>query len=240
MDTLGQRIKRYEAASKITLTPRSPVIIRIDGQHFHTYTRNAVKPYDPDLIDAMVMATHRTVTAMQGFKLAYVQSDEVTFLLTDYDKIESQGWFGYELNKLVSISASHFTANFNHQISTAYLDREMEFDGPRFASQLATFDSRAFAVPRDDVFNVFVWRQQDWYRNSVQMLAQSIWSPKQLHGKSLKELQRMLRERGTPWSQLNPRNKYGTFVLPNGVERHEYMDYEMLQGMYGDMIRGTA
>src|SRR3954453_4065728 len=104
-DALGDRIKRYEQATNYRLTPRSPVFLRVDGKCFHTYTRGMRKPFEPDLIAAMVYATQQAAKEMTGFKLAYTQSDEATFLITDYDSHESQGWFDYELQKLVSITA---------------------------------------------------------------------------------------------------------------------------------------
>jgi tRNA(His) 5'-end guanylyltransferase len=185
----------------------------------------------------MVTAAIRTTKAMSGFKLAYVQSDEATFLLTDYDKLESQGWFGYELNKLVSVSASHFTAAFNHVMSSKCLAKQMD---TRFIGTLATFDARAFTVPREDVPNVFVWRQQDWYRNSVQMLAQSVWSPKQLHSKPLKEVRQMLRDNGTPWGQLESQEKYGTFIHSDGSTTSEWLDYDMLYELLREVIDGPV
>lgn len=223
MESLGERIKRYEATSNHTLTPRSPVIIRVDGQHFHTYTRGADKPYDRVLMASMVYAAEKTAAAMSGFKIGYVQSDEATFLITDYDKLETQGWFGYELNKLVSISAAHFTAHFNFHIQ--FMKDQKLIHDTKFHT-IATFDSRAFTVPREDVPNVFVWRQQDWYRNSVQMLAQSHWSQKQLHGKNLIQLKEMLAEIGDPWERHTAREKCGTFVLPGGGMIQRYLNYE--------------
>lgn len=147
-DALGDRIKRYEAVYSHTLTPRSPLLIRVDGRAFHTATRGCDKPFDRALINGMLKATVETARDMMGFKLAYVASDEATFLLTDYDDLQTQGWFGYELNKVVSLSASLFTVHFagTHALP----------------EKTATFDSRAFVVPVGDAPNVFIWRQPVW------------------------------------------------------------------------------
>lgn len=40
-------MKAYEAISKNFLMRRTPVIIRIDGKAFHTFTRGFEKPFDP-------------------------------------------------------------------------------------------------------------------------------------------------------------------------------------------------
>lgn len=159
-----------------------------------------------------------TSKLMTGFKMAYTQSDECTFMITDFDSIETQGWFDYELNKLVSISASAFTAFFNWYW-------HMRADMPNFT---AMFDSRAFVVPESDAPNVFVWRQKDWYRNSIQMLAQSLFSQKQLNGKKIPEVLEMLKQKGSDWDYLSDQLKYGTFYTPDEV-LHGQLDYSELK-----------
>lgn len=48
MDTsaLAKRMKKYEAVSKNVLMRRTPVIIRVDGRAFHTFTKGFQKPFD--------------------------------------------------------------------------------------------------------------------------------------------------------------------------------------------------
>lgn len=213
---IGDRIKAYEAASDYRLTPNSCVFLRVDGKAFHTFTRGMQRPFDPVLMRTMVDAAVETACDMQGFKLGYVQSDEVTFLLTDFDSHETAGWFGYEVNKLVSISASTMTMHFNR------LFRE---------KPTAVFDSRAFVVPRPDAPNVFVWRQQDWTRNSLQMLARAHFSHRELHGKGRAELHDMLMlQRGVNWAELSPQEKNGTFILADKSTHHEVWRYEDIDG----------
>ncbi|TXH09316.1 MAG: hypothetical protein E6R04_08655 [Spirochaetes bacterium] len=213
-DAIGDRMKRYEAVSQGFLTPNTPVFIRVDGRAFHTYTRRCDKPFDMNLIEAMRYAAQHTAKDMHGFALGYVQSDEATFMLSDYARTETQGWFGYETSKLVSLSASLFTAHFND-----YVARNL--DSSKFG--LATFDSRAFNVPVDDAPNVFVWRQKDWERNWVSMLARSQFSAKQLHGKSRREVLEMLRPGSV--GELPCVVKNGTFLFPDGEVVHKFADY---------------
>ena len=53
-DALGDRMKHnYEEVSKTRLTRRVPVIIRLDGAHFHTVTRGFKKPFDEVMIKTM-------------------------------------------------------------------------------------------------------------------------------------------------------------------------------------------
>lgn len=220
-DAIGDRMKRYEAVSQGFLTPNMPVFVRVDGRAFHTYTRGCDKPFDYELIEAMTYAARNTAKDMHGFVLGYVQSDEATFMLSDYERPETQGWFGYETSKIVSLSASLFTAHFN-----AYV-RNLE--GRQFG--MATFDARVFNVPLDDAPNVFVWRQKDWERNWVSMLARSQFSAKQLHGKSRREVLEMVSPE--PLASLEPVIEHGTFLFPDGEVVHERADYAKLRWWMG-------
>lgn len=215
--SLGDRIKRYELAGNHQMPPRQPLVIRVDGRAFHTYTRGMDRPFDKNLMGAMRYSMEKTANQMQGFKLAYTQSDEATFLITDYDNLDTQGWFDYDLSKVVSLSASIFTAAFNRWM---WDDRGSPFDFPD-----AHFDSRAFTVPMDDVPNVFVWRQRDWERNSVSMLARANFSHKQLVGKKIPDMHDMLHEKGINWAHLPEDEKNGTFLLRDGSLLHEKADY---------------
>lgn len=209
-DNLGDRVKRYESAYNHRLTPRTPVVIRVDGRAFHTYTKNMERPFDIAMTNRMINTAIQTSRDMQGFKLGYVQSDEATFLLTDDDDLGTQGWFAYELNKVVSLAASIFTMRFN-------LLNPMPH---------ATFDARAFNVPPDDVPNVFVWRQRDWERNSLQMLARAHFSHKELEGKGRRDMHDMLHEKGVNWAtDLTSREKNGTFILHDRSLNHDRADY---------------
>ena len=197
--SLAVRMKRYELTSRHYLTKRMPVIIRVDGKSFHTLTKKMKRPFDLNLINAMINAAKDTAKEMQGFKAAYVQSDEVTFCLTDYETITTQGWFDYNHSKLVSISAAYMTYYFRKYIS---------FDKP------AVFDSRAFNVPMNDVVNNFLWRAKDWERNSLQMYARSIFSHKELHKKKRWDIHEMLFGKGKNWAKdLENKLLNGTFIL---------------------------
>ena len=221
-DSLGDRIKAYEAVSRPFLTPNMPVIIRVDGKAFHTWTKGMDKPFDHRLMDCMVKATRAVAKEMQGFKLAYTQSDEATFMISDTDSHEQQGWYGYNANKLVSITASMFTAYFNREV------RWWGSDGwaPAF------FDARAFSVPADDAPNVFLWRQRDWERNSVSMSAQYFFSHGQLQGKKTADMHEMMfKTFGFNWADLQPEEKNGTFVTRNDALCCEKLGYDGISGL---------
>lgn len=215
---IGDRIKRYEAASNIRLTPRSCLFIRVDGKSFHTYCKNKNKPFDNELIKAMQVAAQKTAKQMQGFKLAYVQSDECTFMLTDFDTLDTQGWFNYELNKVVSLSASYFTFFFNQYMGV---------------DEVAVFDSRAFIVPSEDWPNVFIWRQRDWERNSLQMLARNNYTHSELNGKNSAQIHEMLYRKGLNWADLKPVYKNGTFIFQDETTEHIKLTYDNLVELVG-------
>lgn len=208
MDNLGDRMKRYEAASQPLLPIRTPVVIRVDGRAFHTLTKDMMT-FDDGLIIAMNRATIETAREMSGLKLAYTQSDEASFLIADTDTNETQPWFGNNLSKLISITASLFTYHFNkeyRELPRTWKIAAEELPGP------AIFDARAFAIPERDVPNYFVWRQKDWERNSLNMLCSAHFSHRELHGKSNAERHEMLHKIGLNWADLLNRYKNGLYV----------------------------
>ena len=204
---LGDRIKRYEAVSHQTATGRTPLMIRVDGRAFHTFTRGMDRPFDQAFISAMVSSAADVAMHMQGFKLGYVQSDEATFCITDYDRIESQGWFDYDLHKITSITAALMSVRFNHHLRT---------------DAFPVFDCRAFSVPANDVVNAFLWRAKDWERNSLQMYARAHFSHKQLHGQNRQAMHDMLHAAGKNWTRdLDPQLRNGTYLVagPSMIEQ---------------------
>lgn len=202
---LSARMKRYEQAQALHLTRKVPVIVRVDGRAFHSFTRGCARPYDRWIITDMVVAAQGLAGSMDGCRLAYVQSDEASFLLTDFARLETEAWFAYDLQKVVSLAAAGMTARF------ANPDRE----APRHHAE---FDARAFNLPREEIANYFLWRARDWHRNSVLMFAQAHFSPKQMHGKTLLDLHEMLSEIGKNWTtDTGPQERYGAFLLDGEV-----------------------
>lgn len=113
-DALGDRMKEnYENRSKTYLTRRVPVMIRIDGKAFHTFTRHFNKPYDEVFHKAMNETLKYLCENIQGCKFGYTQSDEITLVLTDYDTLTTDAWFDYSVQKMCSISTSMATMKFN-------------------------------------------------------------------------------------------------------------------------------
>jgi tRNA(His) 5'-end guanylyltransferase len=157
---LGDRMKRYENVFRTHMLRRTPVIIRIDGKAFHSWTRKLNKPFDKDVYSAMAKMGSTVVNNIQGAKFVYGFSDEISILITDYDKLATEAWFNYSVQKMASVSASMATAYFNEAVHKLGM-------GGEAGMPPATFDARVFNVPVDDVVNYFVWRQTDCIRNSI-------------------------------------------------------------------------
>jgi len=225
VDSLGDRMKKYESTFAHSFVHRTPLIIRVDGQHFHSFTRGFQRPFDGVLMASMVEGAMDTAKSMQGFKLGYIQSDEASFMLTDFDAIQTQGWFNYEVNKIVSSAASMMTINFYNRLLQNAAEHNCDLsEDQHYRFGLPTFDARAFNIPLDDAANYFVWRNRDWLRNSLQMYCQSIFSHKELLGKNSSDMHEMLHKLGRNWAtDLTPRQKNGTLLVRspghlNGIE----------------------
>lgn len=207
--TLADRIKCYEKTFSFQTVRRMPVMIRVDGKCFHSFTKGCAKPFDKGIISSMVSSAIDVAKEMQGCKAVYIQSDEATFCLTDYDTLEMQGWFDYDLPKMVSISAARMSVAFNYHFLNhpQYSDT---FD----SHKMQVFDSRAFSIPPDDVVNAFLWRAQDWERNSLQMYARVFFSHKELMNKGREEMHEMLHGIGKNWAMdLTDQERNGTFLI---------------------------
>lgn len=231
-DSLGDRMKHnYENRSKTYLTRRTPVIIRLDGKAFHSFTRGFERPYDTVFHTAMNNTLQYLCENIQGCRLGYTQSDEITLLLTDYEKLTTDAWFDYSVQKMCSVAASMATMAFNRYfmdaVNVAYNeftngttdiqsfypsieDFDRLFDTRFSRINTACFDARCFNVPKEEVANCFIWRQQDATRNAIQMLGQTHFSDKQLDGKSNSEVQDMLMlEKGINFNDMATEFKRG-------------------------------
>lgn len=222
-DNLGDRMKTYENVTRTYLTRRTPVIIRIDGKTFHTFTRGFDKPFDDVMVKAMQKTMKYLCENVDGCVLGYTQSDEITLVLCDYKKLTSQAWFDKNIQKMCSVSASMATFGFNKSLSAinyemwqsndiSFLDK-IELINKRIETG-ALFDSRVFSIPKEEVNNCLLWRQQDATRNSIQSVAQANFSHKQLEGKNCNELQEMLwQEKGINWNDYPTHLKRGSCCI---------------------------
>jgi len=231
---LNKRMKQYEACYKTIITPRSYIIIRLDGKNFSKYTGKLDKPFDEDFSKAM----NETAIALCDYfnaKFAYTQSDEISLLITEIGgNVETQPELGNVLQKLCSLTASVATAKFNEVRNLQYLRKNVAssdddslggedpvdiLDGindvtASFPKQ-AFFDSRVFVVPNEDeVMNHMIWRQQDATNNSISMAAHALLGHKATMNKSGAEKQEMMfQEKGVNWNDYPIKFKRGVVVF---------------------------
>ena len=236
-DDLGTRMKEYERRNQYWLQRRTPVVIRVDGKAFHSFTRGFQKPFDEVFGNAMVRTMEYMCQNIQNCIFGYVESDEITIILVDYEKLDTDAWFGYRTDKLCSIAASTATMAFNKYFTEEVQDHIDGIDPifitdpeiklidiyKRAREKGAMFDARCFNIPKEEVCNCIYWRQLDAARNSVQMVGQANFSHSELQGKSCNMIQDMLHEqRGINWNDYETRWKRGVaWTKEKGV------DYEM-------------
>ena len=234
-DDLGTRMKTfYEQIPKTKLMRRTPVICRIDGKAFHTYTRGFQKPFDEVLIKTMQETTKYLCENVQGCVLGYTQSDEISLVLVDYKRFETSAWFDYEIQKMCSIAASMATMAFNKFFENNVDDyRFSKWDGVskyeegteeyiktllKAVEKGAMFDARVFNIPKEEVTNCIYWRQLDASRNSIQMVGQANFSHKELQNKSCNDIQDMLMlQKNINWNDFPTYQKRGTCVVRNKI-----------------------
>lgn len=211
--SLGDRMKGYENITRNHLISRMPVILRLDGRAFHTFTNGFDKPYDKIFAKAMERTMWYLCENIQGCVLGYTQSDEITLVLVDYQELNTSSWFDNNIQKMVSVAASMATLEFNRRFSSltsgygGYVHEKAENMG-------ATFDCRAFNVPKEEVTNCVLWRIKDCVRNSIQALGQAHFSHKELHKKSTEDIITMVKEKtGILWNNLPLSQKYGSFCV---------------------------
>lgn len=235
---LAKRMKGYESVSKTRLVSRMPVIIRIDGKAFHTFTRGFKKPFDEVLIKSIQDTMKYLCENIQGCVLGYHQSDEITLVLVDYKKLNSSSWFDNEVQKICSIAASMATMAFNKffksnvekmisEYNCSLVPQCMEIQMKRdeyhrtllkAVSKGAMFDARCFNIPKEEVTNNIYWRQLDATRNSIQMVGQANFSQKELNGKSCNKIQDILfTQKEINWNNFPTYQKRGSCCVRNKI-----------------------
>ena len=225
-DNLGDRMKgNYENRAKTQLLRRTPVIIRLDGKAFHTFTRGFKKPFDDILTEAMQQTMLTLCKEIQGCVLGYTQSDEITLVLTDYKKLETAAWFDYDVQKICSVSASISTLAFNRSFA-----KQCALYAPSCSTDInnahinsiyngALFDSRCFNVPKEEVTNCILWRQQDAIRNSINSVGQTNFPHKELQGLSTDQiLGKLLEEKQIDWNKLPVHLQRGSCCIKREVD----------------------
>ena len=217
---LDIRMKGYEKVTDQKLIRRMPVIIRLDGRSFHSFTRGFKKPFDDILINSMQQTAMYLCKNVQNCVLAYTQSDEISLLLIDYKDFDTQPWFGNRVQKIVSTSAALASITFKeifknniekfgyknipdwdmggtNECLTDKQQEDLKYIQKLYSAienKYRGFDSRCFNLSKDEVTNYFFWRQQDCIRNSIQMVGQANFTQNELQNKNTAAIKEMLHE----------------------------------------------
>lgn len=202
-DNLGDRMKMYEQAEAgRKLMPLLPIIARIDGRSFHSFTKGMERPFDKWFSSCMIDTTVALVEET-GACMGYTQSDEIS-LAWHVDNLKSQLWFDGRISKMTSQLAAQATLVFYRLV----LERM-----PQYADRMPTFDARVWNVPnRTEGANAFLWREWDATKNSLSMAASSYYSHKVLQGKNSADKHELLHEAGVNWNNYPVHFKRGTYV----------------------------
>ena len=206
-EALGTKHKLYEQRYDSTLMPGLPVIVRLDGRAFHTFTKGLQRPFDPRLSAAMISTTKHLVAEWNA-SVGYTQSDEITIAFANADP-EAEFNFGGRVQKIVSLFAASASVKFNNIIRTSI---------PEKASELPLFDARVFQYPNLDLaVENFLWRETDATRNSLTMAAHSVYSTKELHKAGYVAKHDMLHAKGINWNDYPIHFKRGMYVAKRTV-----------------------
>lgn len=223
MGDLEKRMKTYEAVSKAYLMRRCPVMVRMDGKGFSKFTKGFIKPFDPLFGKVMHQTMLELCKDVPGCVLGYTQSDEITLVLCDYQKLDTQPWFNYNVEKMCSVIASMVTTRFNRNFARKVTDLQEHYQGNTLGEEeskrlkkvyekrlwYGEFDTRVFNLPIDEVGNNLYWRQQDAERNSIEAAARSMYSNSELHKKNTSQMQDMMMEKGVNWNNYDTWKKRG-------------------------------
>jgi tRNA(His) guanylyltransferase len=219
--TLKEKCEYYRGLTDYRLVPNSYIIAMVDGHCFSKMIKNKFKkPFDDDFINMMNETAKYLCENIQGAKMAYVQSDEISVLITDFDTPETDSFFGFRLCKMQSLIAAMATAKFNQMYSRLNVQNKNN-EGIDYDKDLTlcTFDAKVWQVPTyNDAFGWFLYRQNDCKRNSKQQTAQTYLPHKVLCGHSADEQVAMaLEQKGVDWGSFDDGKKYGRLIYREHV-----------------------
>ena len=202
-ETLGDWCKWLEKNfSPEVMIPTLPVIIRIDGNNFSKWTQGLEKPFDSRLNQLMTDLTKALVEETNAV-IGYTQSDEITLILYSSDR-KSSIYNDGKKQKILSKLTGFCVTYFNNRRKELNLGHKKD----------ANFDCRIYQTPTlHDAAVQLLWRENDATKNSISMLAQSLFSHKELQGLNGNEMQdKMMLECNVNWNDLEVKYKRGTYV----------------------------
>lgn len=199
---MGQHTSPFAAAERTfegRLLPNCYAVVRVDGKAFHTFTKQFEAPFSEPFASAMNAAALALAQSFSGVRFAYVQSDEISLVLSDLSSPAAQLPYGGRIQKIVSTAAATATGAFLRQLP--------EVKG------LPIFDGRVFSLPDSaQVLEYIENRRADARKNAISMAAHAEFGNARLRGKSMVERHEMLEELGKV--PLPEGFYHGRFVVP--------------------------
>lgn len=233
-DDLGCRMKDYEKRNRYYLHKRMPAIFRLDMRAGHSFCKGLKRPFDEIFVKTMQETAKYLCENIQNVKISYQQSDEISLVLVDYERLNTEVFFDYRIDKICSVVASMATMTFNKAFAKNVKEYDMEWKCSltpqcveiqkahydyidilnKAVDKGAMFDCRCFNIPKEEVTNAIYWRQLDATRNSIQMVGQANFSHTELHEKNQNDIQDMLMlQKGINWNDFPTHLKRGSCCI---------------------------
>jgi tRNA(His) 5'-end guanylyltransferase len=204
-DALGDKLKEYEMVEAGRRCMKGlPIVARLDGRAFSSFTKGLARPYDIRMSAAMVETT-KYLVATTGALIGYCQSDEISLLyFVEADGVEDYAFSG-RFQKLTSILASTASVMFYSEVIKNI---------PEKADKLPVFDCRIMQLPTKEIAaECFKWRELDATKNAVSMAAHSMIPHKELEGlKGWQKQELMFSRFGVNFNDYPVFFKRGTYV----------------------------
>ncbi|MFW5847482.1 MAG: tRNA(His) guanylyltransferase Thg1 family protein [bacterium] len=191
------------------MIPILPVIIRLDGNNFSKWTKDLNKPFDADFSYLMIETTKFLVKETNAL-IGYTQSDEITLILYSNNR-QNQIYHNGKKQKILSKLTGNCVNFFN----------ENRKDFLCVSKNPANFDARIYQTPTlQDAVGQLIWRENDAVKNSVSMLAQSLYSHQELMNINTSDLYyKMIKEHNVDWKNLPIKFQRGSYIKRTQIEK---------------------
>lgn len=225
--TLKDRMLYYRSLTDYKVMPNCYTLVMLDGRSFSKMVKNKFElPFDDNFIDMMNETAKYICKKIQGALFAYVQSDEISILLSD----KGDTFFGGRLNKMQSIIASMAASKFNQLMMLYNLKNGIEPNDPMKiveSTNLVDFDCKVWNVPTfNDAIAWFIYRQLDCIRNSKQQATQTYLSFEQLLNQDTdKQITLLKVNKGIDWeTEYDDGKKFGRFIYKEITPMRVYVE----------------
>ena len=221
--------KELEAESTVKLDKTLPVVVRLDGKSFSSFTKNFKKPFCEVFYLSMLDTTRLLLKSdIQGIVGAVVASDEISIFLRSFSdrKGNRSGYFDFNVQKLASTLASRTTRLFNicfrnnvEIFSEENYDDIERVKALKAAIDIAEFDCRSFSLnSNSEIYDYLLNRQLDFKRNAINMAAREEFSHSDLVGVPSAVVENSLNNLG---KFVEDKYKFGKIFIKSGGEVFE-------------------